>query len=72
MLHGSEKVLLRFQKVLHGTQNALDGTASPKEACSWLGLSSGRAGVSFRVGGHEAARRTINERRPPCRHSVRG
>jgi hypothetical protein len=36
------------------------------------GEVSGRLDVSFRTGGHEVARRTINERRPPCRHSVCG
>src|ERR1700678_3884181 len=28
--------------------------------------------VSFRAGGRAVARRTINERRPPCRHCVCG
>jgi transposase len=32
----------------------------------------GRLDVSFRAGGRAVARRTINERRPPCRHYVRG
>jgi hypothetical protein len=31
-----------------------------------------RLGVSFRTGGRAVARRTINERRPPCRHYVSG
>jgi DNA replication protein DnaC len=36
---------------------------------AWMG---DRQELSFRYGGREAARRHINERKPPCRHSVRG
>jgi hypothetical protein len=31
-----------------------------------------RLDVTFRTGGRAVARRTINERRPPCRHYVSG
>ncbi len=46
----------------------LDGTASPRARVSRL---SGLASVSFRMAG-KVARRNFNERRPPCRHYVRG
>ena len=49
-------------------QQPLDGTASPRARVSRL---SGLESVSFRMAG-KVARRNFNERRPPCRHYVRG
>ena len=48
--------------------DVLDGTASPRARVSRL---SGLESVSFRMAG-KVARRNFNERRPPCRHYVRG
>jgi hypothetical protein len=49
-------------------KDVLDGTASPRARVSRL---SGLESVSFRMAG-KVARRNFNERRPPCRHYVRG
>ena len=48
--------------------SSLDETASPRTR---VARSSGSASVSFWRAG-KVARRNFNERRPPCRHYVRG